>query len=169
MRIAFLGILFSLLFASCEYSTEWKTVEKDGFALDVPPYVGPLEDIASNAVLEYGSMYRNFYIVVKKLPRANTKLVAAQKTKELLDNENFNQSKIETERAYMLNEMYCQNVVLSGNVGKTSIEERITYNLNFIDTRNEIYELVIWNWTKNYEKNKEDIERIIASFKLNNN
>ncbi len=165
-------ILFScflLIFClySCSYSEEWTKVEKNNFSIEMPPYTKAMENISTNpAALEWGSYFKNFYIIIKEHNNQNIEALAENSKQELLSNSNFHKARTSKTRNLKINEQNAIEWIIRGGVGREALREEITYHHYFVDGKNKIYELILWNWTARDEEFKPDIDKIVASFQL---
>ncbi len=158
-------LLLALLCTACSYSGEWTEVKRANFSMSMPDFAYEMEGLNPDASLQYGSKFRNFYLVVLEESPDNTPIKSYyNKTKTdllaLLKNPMEHDStfrKIDGKDAYHLK--------LSGIVGQGEIEERIHYDLVFLQGEKSIYQICNWKWMSWREKYEADTEKMLNSFR----
>lgn len=161
-----LFILIIVLVSACSYPKEWKKVETKHFCMEFPPYTDKMVDIsAQEAELEWGSFFKNFYIVVRKQPIQDLKELAESTKNKLLENDNLFKPRFTDFRELEINDQKAIEWIVRGGIGREALREEITYYHYFVESPGRMYELIIWNWTKRDEEFKADIDRIVNSFK----
>lgn len=161
-----LFLIILVLFAACSYPKEWTKIERNMFCLEMPPYTKAMEDISVQAAdLEWGSFFKNFYLIVRHHPVQDLMELAESSKQKLLSNSNFHKPRSSKTRTFEVNNQKAVEWIIRGGVGKEALREEITYYHYFIENNTRTYELILWNWTKRDEEFKPDIDRIVNSFK----
>lgn len=165
-----------LLYMSCQkfpekISIEGSTADSIGrFSMDLPGYLSPETEHKLNPVakVQYCNYYRNMYFVLLDTAKSmNNNLslqqYAAQHYEKLVKSL-ANPTKIDSSTT-TINNMPAIQIALAGDLGGSSLKERIYYQLLFVESHTHYYQLVYWGWDKNRDKFLSDIAVSMASFK----
>lgn len=176
-----LGILFMignycLFCAACQKFPEKISIEatsldnQSSFTLDLPGYLSPEPNHKLNprAKIQYCNYYRNIYFTV--LDTAKSTIVDmslqqyATRNYQKLINALGNPSRLDS-TSLVINNMPAIQIALNGDLGGSSLKERIYYRLLFVESPTHYYQLVYWGWDKNRDKFLADINSSVASFR----
>lgn len=161
---------------ACSYSGEMKEVKassNDGkvqYSIAFPDYMKLEEEKQFNeqASLQYCSFYRNIYTIVldKAKTTSNENLTKyAQEELEKLEGVLKNSLRIDSSQIKINNRTALQ-IQLTGKVGEGEVEKRIFYRLVFFETKEHLFQLVLWGWDERREEYLEDFDKILSSFRL---
>lgn len=170
-HFGFVLFFLVLLVAACSYGNEWTTAQattydgKRSFTLRFPPFLKPetQRKLHHAAPIQYANYFRNVYAIAydtlapdyRSVAQTEiTNLLAIAQKPQLIDTATLS---IDGKPAYM--------GIYTGNVGRGDIEERIYYQLVFVQGTDRVYVLVQWVWDKNREKYREILKQVVTSFK----
>ncbi|MCB0515559.1 MAG: hypothetical protein R2798_10280 [Chitinophagales bacterium] len=159
------GLCLSLLLQQCAYDEKpHKITVGNVFSLEMPEYLEPATDINAEALLQYHSYFRNFYVMadtfsLDELPDLDS--LVQQTTVALLPL--LKDSLVETAKDTLLNGYTAKYQTIIGVVGDR-INQRIRYEHFYIRSK-RYYHLVIWVWDDRFTFHEEAINAIFASFK----
>ncbi|MBK6610550.1 MAG: hypothetical protein IPI59_01315 [Sphingobacteriales bacterium] len=173
-----LGCLLTtwLLLSGCSYSTEWQTTTSadNNFQISLPAYlsnVSAKKTLHPTAQLQFLNYFRSFYGLVLD--------TVATTNKPNLRNENWQTNQYNQLVGKLIKPQQIDSVQqtiagypatkiqVTGTVGgEDGIEERIFYQLTFINTPTQQYAIIIWTLDKNREDFLADITKIPETFTL---
>ncbi len=170
LAISLLGIL------ACSYSGELIEVNvtsNDGevqYVIAFPDYMKLEEEKQFNehANLQYCSFYRNVYaIVLDEAKTTSNENLSKYAQEELgkLEGVLKKSLRIDSSQIEIDNKEAIQ-IQLTGKVGEGEVEKRIFYRLVFFETKEHLFQLVLWGWDERRQEYLEDFDKILTSFRL---
>ncbi|MGB0840103.1 MAG: PsbP-related protein [Chitinophagales bacterium] len=169
MRVVGL-VLIVVCVASCDYNYTFEQVKgKDLYVMEFPDFMEEVKDKALSplADLQYVNYFRNVYAVVIDTPKTKLNLSVEQwadsSYNELIKvakrPQKIRQNKLE------INGMPAVEIIMTGDLGREAIKERIYYHLVFVEGKDHMYHISLWTWDSWREKYLEFFDRIVQSFK----
>lgn len=171
MRYTFytLIILILLGFYNCSYSEEFYEVKQENYRIELPSYVKDLTNkLSETAPFQYGNQFRNFYIVIEEKDKNTTTLEAyAKNSVEAILAPAYvkEPDTLAFEDIRNFNGMNGSHMELTAILGDEMLNEKILYRLYHLESPSRYYHVAIWTWDQWRDKYKNDIEKIITSFR----
>ncbi len=154
-------IILLLGIAGCKYPDEPKTVTLNKrYQIDIPSYMHQTQDLNPDAEIQYQNSFRNRYLLLFKEPQSSSlQAFADQRLQQLL--EKVKDSVVSKSKDLEVNGIPAHENVVNAKVG----DERIYYKLLFYEGKEHYYQLVIWTRDDKLAPFKQDIDKIVSSFR----
>ena len=164
------ALLACLLLAAggCKYPDEFKEVQQPNqFKMLVSPYFEKNDKLSKDALLQYGSYFRNFYVVVMDAPKskhASLDDYCRAETQKLL--KQIRKTVRNDSIGLKLNGLPAIQLGYTGLVGTDKLNEFVYYKLVFVEANDRYYQVCLWTWAKNRDKHIDAIEKMVNSFEV---
>ena len=164
-KIFIVSLVCFCFFSACEYSNEFQEIAVGNrYALSVPAYMEPEDELLDEATFQYANRYRNLYVIALDTPKAAIQQGfdeyhrgAISLIKNFIDQPRTSDS-LQTQIGGL-------NGIAVNIYGKIT-EEKVFYHHLTLEGEARFYQICVWTRGQERElKYKEDIEKILHSFR----
>lgn len=156
-------LVMAVTMASCKYSEELQEQEVPGrFKISVTDYLGKVDNLHPEAVIQYSSPYRTVYLMVLDTAKAGISLaeygeIAASRLAVSLKDSTVD----------VIDSLSISGAPTIGyEVEGVITDEGVWYYLAVVEGKEHYYQVLGWTLSRRKQKYSKDIEAMVQSFKL---